>query len=136
MNQRLTIFHTDAGLNFGGQELRTLEEVKRLNELGHRAWAIVSPGGAMLEEARRRGVPHFAVSMHGSFDPRGLAKMAWLVFRHRPDVICAHGSHDFYAAYPARLLGVPVLRYRHISDPVQSTFARNFAYKHGASLVV
>jgi len=136
LEQPLTIFHTECGLQWGGQELRTLEEVDRARDDGHAAWALVNEHGKMAEHASRRGTPHFALSMRNSVDARGFAQLAKLVWRHRPDVICSHNARDFYLAWPFRAIGIPVLRYRHISERVKDTWNRSFAYRHGASLVV
>ncbi len=136
MKEPLRIFHTECGKQWGGQELRTLVEVEEARRDGHEAWAIVNEEGKMLEHARARGTPHYAISMRSSWDPRGMARLASLACKHRPHVICCHNSRDFYISLPHRLTGVKILRYRHISDPVKSTFARNFAYCHGAHAVV
>jgi glycosyltransferase involved in cell wall biosynthesis len=134
--RKLRVFHSDAGLQFGGQEFRTLEEVRRTNELGATSWAIVRRGGRMECEARRRKIPYYAISMSSSADIVGFAQLLRLVRRLRPHVICAHSSHDFYLAWPFRAIGIPVLRYRHISEPVKPTWARNFVYRTAASKVV
>ena len=132
----LTIFHTECGKQWGGQELRTLVEVEAACRDGHRAWAIVNEEGKMAEYARSRGTPHFAISMKSSWDPRGCWQLARLVWKLRPQVICCHNSRDFYLSLPHRLRGVKILRYRHISDRVKSTYARNFAYSRGSHAVV
>ncbi|MEM1060077.1 MAG: glycosyltransferase family 4 protein [Verrucomicrobiota bacterium] len=136
MEKPLTIFHTECGLQWGGQELRTLEEVDRARADGYAAWALVNEHGRMAEHAERRGTPHYRLSLRKSVDARGFAQLARLVARHRPDVICSHNARDFYLAWPFRALGIPVLRYRHISDPVKATWSRSFAYRRGASRVV
>lgn len=136
MEQPLTIFHTECGRQWGGQELRTLEEVDRARDDGHAAWALVHRDGRMAEHAERRGTPHYRLSMRNSADPVGFAQMARLVWRHRPDVICSHNARDFYLAWPFRAVGIPVLRYRHISNTVKASWSRSFAYRHGASQVV
>lgn len=136
MDKPLTIFHTECGQQWGGQELRTLEEVDRACDDGHAAWALVNENGRMAEHAERRGTPHYRLSMRKSTDPKGFAALAKLVWRHRPDVICSHNSRDFYLAWPFRALGIPVLRYRHITGLIHPTWNRSFAYRHGASVVV
>ena len=132
----LTIFHTECGKQWGGQELRTLVEVEEACKDGHHAWAIVNEAGQMAEYARRRGTPHFAISMKSSWDPQGLAQLTGMVWKLRPQLICCHNSRDFYLSLPHRLAGVKILRYRHISDRVKATYARNFAYCSGAHAVV
>lgn len=136
MKQPLRIFHTECGLQWGGQELRTLEEVDRARDDGHQAWAIVNRDGKMAGHAERRGTPHYRIAIRNSVDAAGFLALLRLVMRHRPQIICAHNSRDFFLAWPFRMFGIPVLRYRHISNPIKPSWTRSFAYRHGASKVV
>ncbi|HSI86670.1 MAG TPA: glycosyltransferase family 4 protein, partial [Candidatus Methylacidiphilales bacterium] len=121
---------------WGGQELRTLIEVEEANRDGHEAIAVVNEEGRMRQHAQERGTPHFPMSLKSSFDPRGATQLAQLVWKFRPDVICCHGARDFYLSLPYRALGIPIVRYRHISGLVTPSFSRSFAYTTGATAVV
>lgn len=132
----MKIFHTECGQQWGGQELRSLIEVEEANAAGHQAWAIVIKGGKMAEHATRRGTPHFAISMRSSTDLRGFVQLTKLVARLRPDIICCHNARDFYLSFPFRAIGIPLVRYRHISGQVKPTWSRAFAYRTGANAVV
>ncbi|PTY00007.1 hypothetical protein DB346_19565 [Verrucomicrobia bacterium LW23] len=132
----MKILHTESGKQWGGQELRTLVEVEEAIRDGHDALVALNKDGKMLEYARQRGTPYYAMSMRSSVDPVGAGHMARLVASFRPDVICCHGAQDFYLSFPYRFLGIPIVRYRHISGMVKATFSRNFAYRYGANAVV
>lgn len=132
----MRIFHTECGQQWGGQELRTLIEVEEANAAGHQAWAIVHAEGKMAEHAEKRGTPHYRISMKSSADPKGFAQMVGLVARHRPQVICCHNARDFYLSFPFRAMGIPLVRYRHISAPIKPTWNRSFAYRTGSNVVV
>lgn len=132
----MRIFHTECGQQWGGQELRSLIEVEAANAAGHQAWAIVHEHGKMAEYAEKRDTPHYRISMKSSVDVKGFAQMAKLVAKHRPDVICCHNARDFYLSFPFRAVGIPLIRYRHISAPVKATWSRSFAYRTGSNAVV
>lgn len=132
----MRIFHTECGQQWGGQELRTLIEVEEANAAGHHAWAIVHAEGKMAEHAEKRGTPHYRISMKSSVDLKGFAQMIRLVAKHRPHVICSHNARDFYLSFPFRAVGIPLLRYRHISAPIKPTWNRSFAYRSGSNAVV
>src|ERR1043165_3953500 len=132
----MKILHTECGKQWGGQELRTLIEVEEAIRDGHESIAAVNVEGKMREHAEARKTPHYPMSMKSSVDLRVAVQLAKLIWNFRPDIICCHGARDFYLCFPYRFIGIPVVRYRHISGMVKPSFSRNFAYRWGATAVV
>lgn len=132
----MNILHTECGLNWGGQEYRTLIEVKWLNEHGHRAWMACDPRGQTFARAGAMGVTPVGISMRNSVDLGGILALIAFCRRHRIDVIHAHGPKDSWMCYFLKLLGWPVVRSRHISVPVKNTWRHTYVYRHGCDKII
>lgn len=131
----LRLLQTECSPHWGGQALRTLVESCELARRGHRVW-IAAPKSALLSRARRGGLPTLELPTRGSFNPRATLKVWNLVRRERIDLIHCHGSADHWACFPLRALGVPLVRWRHISSPVPRHLSRSFIYRHGSERVI
>ncbi|MDP7166381.1 MAG: glycosyltransferase family 4 protein [Nitrospinota bacterium] len=125
----LNILHTEASPGLGGQEKRILLEAAFLRKRGHRVLVVGQPESLIGREAGQSGVPYRSVRMRTSWDPVAFARLLSLVREIRPDVIHTHSSKDSWlAGLVGRLLGVPVVRTRHVSIPV-SGHPFNWAYR-------
>jgi len=65
----MNILHLESSPNWGGQEMRILEEVQWLNEHGHAGWVGARPGSKILEEARQKNIPCLEVNLRSNFNP-------------------------------------------------------------------
>ena len=125
----LNIIHTEASPGWGGQEKRILLETGSLQERGHRVLVVGQPGSPIGDEAGRAGIPYRSLRMRTGWDPLAFARLISLIREFRADVIHTHSSKDSWLAGVAgRLLGVPVIRTRHVSIPVSAHWL-NFAYR-------
>jgi glycosyltransferase involved in cell wall biosynthesis len=132
----MNILHTECGLNWGGQEYRTLLEVDWLNAHGHRSWIACDPRGETYRRAGVMGTQRVAVSMRNSVDLRGIATLIRFCRAQRINMIHTHAPKDSFMCIFLRLLGWPVVRSRHISVPVKNTWRRVFAYRHGCDHII
>ena len=114
------ILHTEASLGFGGQEVRTLTEIRWLLEHGWRAGLACQPASRLLTEARAAGIPAWAVSMAHPFSVAAIARV-WRLLQHAAvDLVHTHSSVDSWVAtLAARSRGRPVVRSRHVSIPIR-----------------
>ena len=113
----MRILHTEPGLSSGGQEYRTVAEVEWLNANGHQAW-IASQRESELFAASGSNPCLVPMKMRGTWDHRATSRLAWLYTRLRCDIIHTHSPVDAWISFPLKLLGVPVIRTRHITNPV------------------
>ena len=129
----LNILHTESGLNWGGQEYRTLKEVRWLRARGHGAWLACNPNSEVF---RRGGDLCLALPMRGSFDPSALRQLRSLLRRHSIDIVHAHSPRDAWICYPLHLAGVPVVRSRQITNTVSPKWSRSFSYRRGCARII
>jgi glycosyltransferase involved in cell wall biosynthesis len=54
---------------------------------------VGNPGSPYLEQARREGLPGFAMPLRGELNPAAVFRLARLLRRERPDIIHCHDSH-------------------------------------------
>lgn len=125
----LSVVHTEASRGLGGQEKRILLEAASLIERGHEVLLVGQPDGRLRKEADEAGVPFEPMRMRASWDALALRGLAGLIRRRRPDLIHTHSSKDSWLGGVAgRMLGVPVVRTRHVSIPVSSQ-GLNWVYR-------
>jgi glycosyltransferase involved in cell wall biosynthesis len=132
----MNVLHTECGLNWGGQEYRTLLEVEWLNRHGHRAWVACDPRSELRRRAEARGAAVLPVSMRNNADLAGLAALWRHCRREGVDVVHTHGPKDSWMCWPLHLAGWPVVRSRHITVPIKPGFAHGFIYRRGCRRVI
>lgn len=132
----MNILHTECGLNWGGQEYRTLLEVEWLNRHGHRARVACDPRSELFRRGMARGAAMLPVSMRNNADLAGLAAMWRHCRKEKVGVIHTHGPKDSWMCWPLHLAGWPVVRSRHITVPIKPGFAHGFIYRHGCRRVI
>ncbi|MCL2310234.1 MAG: glycosyltransferase family 4 protein [Proteobacteria bacterium] len=126
------IAHFESSMEWGGQELRIVEQTEWLNAHGYPTAIIARPGSKILEQAQRRGLPTFELPLRGSLHPSTLTALLRFLKRERIDVLDCHGSRDsFYGAYVKWLTSVAVVRSRHITDPVNYKGLHGFIWRRG-----
>jgi glycosyltransferase involved in cell wall biosynthesis len=130
----LRILHTESSLNWGGQEYRTLEEVRWLRAHGHAAWIACNPDSEMMVRAG----PELCVplKMDRSLDWRASSALRRFCHEQRVNVVHTHSSKDSWLCYPLYVEAWPVVRSRQITNPVRRSLDRSFIYRHGCTAIV
>ena len=62
----MNIAHFETSMDWGGQELRIVEQAEWLNQHGYPTWIIARPGSAILAKAQEKNLPTFAIRVRGS----------------------------------------------------------------------
>jgi len=116
---RPRIFHTEASIGLGGQEIRILGEARWLIDHGWDCLIGCQPGSPLLSEARGVGLPVAAVRMRGAWDVAALLRLRALMRAEHVALVHTHSSVDSWlATVAAKSLGLPVVRSRHVSIPI------------------
>src|SRR5438105_5035933 len=114
-----TVLHTESSLGHGGQEIRTLAEVRWLRSHGWGALIACQPDSPLLGEAKASSIPAQAVRMRGATDVGALLRLRRLMRERAVSVVHTHSSVDSWlATAAAKSLGLPVVRTRHVSIPI------------------
>ncbi len=128
----MRIAHLESSLNWGGQELRIIEQTQWLNDNGHTAWILARPASAILREARKRNLPHLAIEFRGSANPKIICELIQFIRANKIDLIDAHSNRDAaYAMFAKWLTNVTVIRSRHVTTPIKNSFLHRLIWKTG-----
>ena len=136
MSKPLHILHTECSPNWGGQEMRILEQVRWLNDQGHRAWVAAHPDSQIARRANSMGLPLFPLAFRGSANPATLLKLLCFVRKNRVQVIDAHGSRDAELCAWLRLFGYPVIHSVHVTKPISFDIFHAPFWKYGTDRII
>jgi len=129
MTKRLNVLHTESSPSLGGQELRILLEMEHLVSRGINSVLAARPNTPILHEARRRGLTAYEVPMRFNLDPASMWRLRQIIRRHQIHVVNAHNSKDSWCIAPiARLMGLGIVRARHIANPVRQSRSTRLIY--------
>ncbi len=131
----MRILHSESSANWGGQEFRTLEQLRWLADHGHVVALAAPPGGVIAKRAEEAGIALYPIEFHGQFDPRAILRARRAVSAHGAQIVDCHGSRDGAAFAFARGL-CPVIRSRHISQPLKGKLRRQLMWRWGCDHVI
>ena len=130
----LHILHTEAAAGWGGQEIRVLQETRLLLERGHRVSLICQAGSPLEERANSISNSLFhliPISMKSALSLGVFLTLYRYVSKNNLDVIHTHSSIDSWlGGLVGKLSGVPVVRTRHVSLPVNDFFPNHLLYSY------
>ena len=130
----LHILHTEAAAGWGGQEIRVLQETRLLLERGHRVSLVCQTDSPLEERARSISNSRFyliPISMKSALSLWVFLSLYRYVSKNNLDVIHTHSSVDSWlGGVVGKLSGVPVIRTRHVSLPVNDFFPNHLLYSY------
>ena len=130
----LHILHTEAAAGWGGQEIRVLQETRLLLERGHRVSLVCQADSPLEERARSISSSRFhliPISMKSALSLWVFLTLYRYVSKNNLDVIHTHSSVDSWlGGVVGKLSGVPVVRTRHVSLPVNDFFPNHLLYSY------
>jgi len=140
----LKVLQTNFHLEWNGQVARIFLLSRELVRRGHGVVIAAPEGSALVERARREGIPVFtAVRFKKTNRPLALAgdvvALGRLIRRERFDLLHGHGSQDTWALALARRLfrlPTPLLLTRHNTKRVRFHFGNRWLYRRGIDRLV
>lgn len=125
------IVHTDWSRSWGGQEIRTVTELRAMRRLGFRCGLVVPEASELARFGRKEGFPVYPVEFTSKFHLPTWRKLHRAFRELRPAVVNTHSSEDSWmAGAAAKLCRVPlIVRTRHVLSPISSAFSYN-AFPH------
>ena len=123
-----TILHTESSRGHGGQEIRTLAEVRWLLGHGWRALIACQPDSPLFVEAKAASIPVEGIRMAGASDVGAIVRLRRLIRDRGASLVHTHSSVDSWlAGIAAKTLGRPVVRTRHVSIPIRRALVYRLA---------
>lgn len=123
------VWHTNASYGFGGLEIRMIREAAKLAELGYQLSFVCNPGSLLAHHARKAAVDVIPFRMSQCYHLSAMIRFYRLLKNARVNLLHCHTSKDHWVCAPAaRLLGIPIVRTRHVSAPVRTNYCSSFIY--------
>ncbi len=135
----MKIFIAESSAAVGGQEWAVLLHAEGLRKRGHDLRLILEPGSPIAEMAGRKGLPVALVTMKRSHYLSAILAFRRLILRERPAILQVNSSRDSWiGALAARLVPCrpKIIRIRHISTPLNNTFATRLLYRRLLDMVI
>lgn len=131
----MRILHTIPGRNWGGMEHRTMEQVRWLKAHGHEVWLASPADGESYKRAEAQGLPVIAFDFDRPWKPATVRALRKLLIEKRIEVVDTHVTRDAKAA-AACLDLVPVVRSRHVNQPLKGGMIRRAQWRLGADHII
>ena len=118
----LKILHIESSLGWGGQEHRTLKEMREMRNRGHCVELLTRPEAKLAERAAAENFTTHAVKMRGGADLIAVWQMLKIIKSNDYDVVNTHSGHDsLLGGLAGRLARKPlVVRTRHLALAITS----------------
>lgn len=125
------IVHTDWSRSWGGQEIRTMTELREMRRHGFRCCLLVPEESELARYGRKEGFQVCPAEFSSKFHLPSWRKLVTAMRELQPAVVNTHSSEDSWmAGAVARFCRVPlVVRTRHVHSPISSAFSYN-AFPH------
>lgn len=129
MTGKPTILHTEASNGWGGQEIRIFSEMIGMKARGHDVLLATPPDTTIYRKAKDAGIKTLAVPMDKNAFIGGVRGLYKVVKENNVDIIGTHSSRDSWiGSIAGRLAGAKVIRYRHISSKLSTSFFTKLVY--------
>ncbi len=137
MTHNLRLAHFESSMNWGGQELRILEQMEWMIARGYEVCLIARPGSAILDEAVKRNLPCHALRVRGSVNPGTLNKLLRLLRQGQINLLDCHSNKDAYYGLWTRLLTkTKVIRSRHVTNRIKTKGGRVLVWRYGNNHII
>lgn len=127
----MRVLHTESGLNWGGQEFRTLIECQWLNDHGHQSWIMCHPESELYKRGRQQGLDFvIPMTMNKVWRLDVWIRVLLFTLLNKVDIVNSHGSRDSTICLAAFLAGKPLLRSRQVTVRIKKKFSYQFGCSH------
>ncbi len=137
---KLRILHTESSHGWGGQEIRILTEARGMQDRGHEVMIATTGNAELLPAAAKLGLRTAILPMRRKGVRELMGVRSWLAANHpKFDVINTHSSTDSWlvALSRATIPGCPpILRTRHVSTAVNTSFTTRWLYRSATAHIV
>jgi len=119
---KMKVLHTEWSDGWGGQEIRIVEEMTAVRELGIEVFLACREHAQIKKKAEERGIPVFALPFQGNTDFKTIFGLIKIIRKNRIDIVNTHSGKDTWVGgIAAKLSGAKFIRTRHLSNPINSS---------------
>lgn len=119
---KISVLHTEWSDGWGGQEIRIINEMLAVRELGVNVFLACREDAEILNKAKEQNIPVFTLPFRGNADLITLYRLVKLIRQYNIDIVNTHSGKDTWVGgLAARLAGAKFIRTRHLSNPIRSS---------------
>ncbi|HEU5361269.1 MAG TPA: glycosyltransferase family 4 protein [Candidatus Deferrimicrobiaceae bacterium] len=124
-----TLMHSESSLGWGGQENRTLEELRGLSKKGYRTLLLCPPEAEIGKRAAAEGIAVRHCRMGKSYDVAAVASIRRIIREEGVDILNTHSGRDSLLAGLAGRMSPRrpiIVRTRHLALPITSRISYRY----------
>jgi len=129
--KKLKILHTESHHQWGGQEMRVVNESRWMSQRGHHIILMAPKDSIIYQKAHHEGWEIYDVSFNRSGMLRDCFRVRSLLRKIQPDVLNTHGNTDGKVVLTAAIgLEIPcVIKSRHSTPPIKNRWYNRMLYQ-------
>jgi len=135
--KKFNLLHTEWSKGWGGQEIRIHGESMALKERNVNVFIACQPDSLLLKKCIESGVKCLPIKMNKGLNFLATVKIIFFIIKNNINIIHTHSSVDSrVGGIAGKICRIPVVRSRHISEPVNKRFFTWFQYMLIADRVI
>ena len=122
MKKSIKVLHTEWSDGWGGQEIRIINEILLLQELGIEIYLACREHSVIKKKAQENNIKVYSLPFNGNTDIRTLLKLRRIIVLNKINILNSHSSKDTWVGgLAAKLAGIKFIRTRHLSIPIKKS---------------
>lgn len=118
----IRVLHTEWSDGWGGQEIRIINEMKALRDLGIGVFLACRDHALIKQKAIDNNIKVFVLPFYGNADFMTLFKLTRIIKEYSIDIVNTHSGKDTWVGgLSAKLAGIKFIRTRHLSNPIKAS---------------
>ncbi len=117
MKEQIRVLHTEWSDGWGGQEIRIINEMIAVRELGVEVFLACRNNSKIKEKAIENNIKVFVLPFKGNVDFNTMFKLIKIIKDYSIDIVNTHSGKDTWVGgIAAKLSGAKFIRTRHLSN--------------------
>lgn len=122
MENKIRVLHTEWSDGWGGQEIRTINEMIALREKGMEVFLACREHAQIKIQAVKNGIKVFTLPFKGTADLKTMFALKKIIKENDIDIVNTHSGKDTWVGgFAAKLSGAKFIRTRHLSNRIRSS---------------
>jgi len=114
------LLHTEWSHGWGGQEIRILSESIAFKAKGYKVTIAAHPDSQLFKNALSAEINTQPIKFHKGLDLKSILELRRFIKNNKVTIVHSHSSVDArIAGIAAHLASIPMVRSRHLSDPIK-----------------
>lgn len=119
MDDKIKVLHTEWSDGWGGQEIRIINEMLSVRDLGVEVFLACKENAKISAEAKKHDIKTFHLPFRGNADIKTFMALRKIIKEHGIDIVNTHSGKDTWiGGICAKMCGAKFIRTRHLANPI------------------